>query len=141
MSAGRTPGSPPSPSSRIAVARVSAAPKRTTSQPSSREIDATPGGLGGQPQLGDLDEAQDGRRHRAEAVGDLLAERGDVAGRPRPGQPPVELQLLGLLGDVVVGQVRVDRQVDDRLRRLDDRARGPRACAFCSSTASASSRE
>ena len=39
---GFTPGRPPSPSSRIAIARVSAAPKRTTSQPSSREIEATP---------------------------------------------------------------------------------------------------
>ena len=39
---GRTPGSPPSPSSRIAVARVSDAPKRKTISPSSREIDEMP---------------------------------------------------------------------------------------------------
>ena len=38
----------------------------------------------------------------------------------RPAQPPVQLQLLRLLGDVVVGQIGVDRQVDDRLgARLD----------------------
>ena len=34
-------------------------------------------------------------------------------------QAPVQLQLLGLLGDVVVGEVRLDRQVDDGLRLLD----------------------
>ena len=39
---GRRPGSDGPASSRMAVARVSPAPKRTTSQPSSREIEATP---------------------------------------------------------------------------------------------------
>ena len=42
MSVGLTPGRPPSPSSRIAAERVIDAPKRTTSQPSSREIEPTP---------------------------------------------------------------------------------------------------
>ena len=36
-------------------------------------------------------------------------------------EPPVELQLLGLLGHVLGRQVRVHGQVDDGLRHLDDR--------------------
>ena len=62
------------------------------------------------------------------------------SGRPaRPGsrppppsvagaaQPAVELELLRLLGHVVVGQVGVDRQVDDRLRPRPDRLARARA--------------
>jgi hypothetical protein len=37
-----------------------------------------------------------------------------------PGEPPVQLELLGLVGHVVVGKVRFDRQVDHGLRLLDD---------------------
>ena len=77
--------------------------------------------LGGQAELRDFDEPNDRLRHRAEPVDDLLAERGEVARRPRPGQPPVQLQLLGLLGHVGVGQVGLDRQVDDSLRLLHPR--------------------
>ena len=42
MSPGFTPGSPPPPMSRIAAARERPSPKRTTSWPSSRDIEATP---------------------------------------------------------------------------------------------------
>jgi hypothetical protein len=64
----------------MAVARVSPSPKRTTSQPSSREIDATPAASAGHPQLGDLDQPRHRVGHRAVAVEDLLAERRQVAG-------------------------------------------------------------
>ncbi len=69
----------------------------------------------------DLDEPDDRLRHRAEPVGDLLAERGQVARRSSPREPPIQLELLGLLGDVGIGQVGLDRQVDDGLRLLDAR--------------------
>ena len=103
------------------MARVSPSPNRTTSWPSSREIDDDAGRLGGEPELRDLDQAEDRGRRRAEPIDDLLAERADVVRRPRPGQPSVELELLRLVGDVVVGQVGVERQVEDRLRLLEDR--------------------
>ena len=123
MSPGRTPGRGRRPRRRQQLHR------RRPRQPRS-EADDQPAllareaghasGLGGKPQLRDLDQPKHRLRHRAVAVGDLLAERGHVAGRARPGQPPVELELLGLVGHVVVGEVGVDRQVHDGLRRLPD---------------------
>ena len=118
---GLTPGRPPSPSRRIAVARDRPAPNRNTIIPSSREIDETPGRLGRQPQLRHLDQALDLARHRAEAIRDVLAERRQIARRPRPRQSPVQLEFLRLVGDVVVRQPRLERDVHDRLRDLDDR--------------------
>jgi hypothetical protein len=61
-------------------------------------------------------------------------------GGPRTGEAPIQLELLRLIGHVVVGQVGVDRQIDDSLRRDDDRG-ATLTDAFCASTASASIRE
>ena len=134
----RTPGRPPSASRAIAVARDRPAPKRTTSSPFSREIDDTrsrrPGAARRPPRGGSRS------WQRPEPVGDLLAERREVADRPSAGKSPVQLELLRLVRDVLVGQVRLDRQIDDRLQRATTGAR-PSSSAFCVSTASASRRE
>ena len=116
---GLTPGSPPPASSRIAVARDSPSPNRTTSWPSSRDIEATPAAS-----AVSRSSATSTRRTTGGGIGpkrssELLAERREIAAGPGPGEAPVELELLRLLGHVVVRQVGLDRQVDHGLRPLD----------------------
>ena len=56
----------------------------------------------------------DRRRQGPEAVDKLGADRAERLHRPDTPQPPVQLELLRLVGDVLVGEVRVHRQVDGR---------------------------
>ena len=102
-------------------------PKRRTSWPSSRASEVDAGDLRREPQPSDLEQPLHGRRRRTEAVQQL----GRARRRARVGgyatKPPVELQLLRLLGHVVVGQEGVDGQVDDGRRPGDDARAVPRA--------------
>ena len=81
------------------------------------------------------------RRHRPEPVDDLLPESREVAHDPGTREPSIQLELLRLVGHVVVGQARLERQVDDGLWRRRRSAARPSRFAFCSSTDSASIRE
>ena len=119
--AGR-PGSPPSPRRRIAVARVSAAAE-AEDQPAllARDRRRSP-----TASAASRSSATSTRRRTGGGIG---PKRSVTSWRkaarsprgPRPRQPPVQLELLRLVRDVVVGQVGLERQVDDGLRRVDDR--------------------
>ena len=98
------------------------------------------GGLRGEPQPRHVEQPLHGRRQRPEAVDQLAPHRRQLGLRDDPAQSPVQLQLLGLLGHVVVGQEGVDGQVDDRLRSGSGWAGRSSRAAFSSSTASASIR-
>ena len=96
-----------------------------------------PGVLGGEAQLHDLEQPEDRLRRRPEAIDQLLAERGQLAGGPSPGRG--------------AGTARASGRSRGRSRRAGGRPRaGPRPrparsitggrpsnSAFCSSTASA----
>src|SRR5664280_1841731 len=70
------------------------------------------GVFGSHAQLDHLEQPKDRCRQRPEPVGQLLAERGQLAGVPDTPKTPVQLEFLGGLGDVGIRQVGIDRQVD-----------------------------
>jgi hypothetical protein len=81
-------------------------------------------------QVGHLKQALSGWWQRAEAIAQLLADRRDLFGARRRTEPSIEIESLPGIGNVRLGKMRGDGEIDDRRPR---RARHRSSITFCAS--------